>query len=61
VNRLRQRIGMVFQSFNLFPHKTAMENIMLAPMKVRGVDEETARERAAELVDRVGLTGQGNS
>jgi polar amino acid transport system ATP-binding protein len=61
VDRLRQRIGMVFQSFNLFPHKTAIENVMMAPTKVKGLDEEAAHERAAELIERVGLTGQGSS
>jgi ABC-type Fe3+/spermidine/putrescine transport system ATPase subunit len=61
VNRLRQRIGMVFQSFNLFPHKTARENVMLAPVKVKGISEERARERAEKLIERVGLSGQGDS
>jgi polar amino acid transport system ATP-binding protein len=61
VNRLRQQIGMVFQSFNLFPHKTALENVTLAPQKVRGLDETTARERAEELLDRVGLAAQSDS
>ncbi|WP_256289088.1 amino acid ABC transporter ATP-binding protein [Halobellus inordinatus] len=61
INRLRQRIGMVFQSFNLFPHKTALENITLAPRKVRGIDEETARTRAEELLEDVGLLEQGAS
>ncbi|WP_142859141.1 amino acid ABC transporter ATP-binding protein [Salinigranum halophilum] len=58
IDRLRQRIGMVFQSFNLFPHKTALENVTLAPRKVRGVDKTTARERADRLLDRVGLGNQ---
>jgi polar amino acid transport system ATP-binding protein len=61
VDRLRQRIGMVFQSFNLFPHKTALENVTLAPQKVRGVDKQTARERAERLLDRVGLSAQTGS
>jgi polar amino acid transport system ATP-binding protein len=61
IDRLRQRIGMVFQSFNLFPHKTALENVTLAPRKVRGVDKSTARERADRLLDRVGLGNQKNS
>jgi polar amino acid transport system ATP-binding protein len=61
VNRLRQRIGMVFQSFNLFPHKTAIENVMMAPKKVKGLPEDEATERAADLIQRVGLNGEGDS
>jgi polar amino acid transport system ATP-binding protein len=61
INFLRQRIGMVFQSFNLFPHKTALENVSLAPEKVRGVEESTARERAESLLERVGLEDQADS
>ncbi|MFB6090673.1 MAG: amino acid ABC transporter ATP-binding protein [Halobellus sp.] len=61
INRLRQRIGMVFQSFNLFPHKTALENVTLAPRKVRGIGEEQARRRAEELLEDVGLLEQANS
>jgi polar amino acid transport system ATP-binding protein len=61
INLLRQRIGMVFQSFNLFPHKTAMENVTLAPRKVRGVPDEEARGRAEELLEQVGLLDQANS
>jgi polar amino acid transport system ATP-binding protein len=61
INVLRQRIGMVFQSFNLFPHKTALENVTLAPRKVRGIDEETATARGEELLERVGLGAQMNS
>jgi polar amino acid transport system ATP-binding protein len=55
---LRAEIGMVFQHFNLYPHKTAVENIMLAPMKVRGLSKKKARERAIKLMDRVGLAGK---
>ncbi|WP_313691029.1 amino acid ABC transporter ATP-binding protein [Halorarum halobium] len=58
INRLRQRIGMVFQSFNLFPHKTALENVALAPIKVRGLREGEAHERANQLLERVGLGNQ---
>ncbi|WP_318568976.1 amino acid ABC transporter ATP-binding protein [Salinigranum marinum] len=61
IDRLRQRIGMVFQSFNLFPHKTALENVTLAPRKVRGVDKRTARERADRLIEQVGLGNQKDS
>ncbi|MGH2866662.1 MAG: amino acid ABC transporter ATP-binding protein [Solirubrobacteraceae bacterium] len=56
VSRKRAQIGMVFQSFNLFPHMTALENVTLAPMRVRGVDRKQARERATELMARVGLS-----
>ncbi len=55
VNALRRDVGMVFQSFNLFPHLTAAENIMLAPMKVRGMGKREARERAQELLVKVGI------
>ncbi|MGH2450827.1 MAG: amino acid ABC transporter ATP-binding protein [Candidatus Limnocylindria bacterium] len=55
VNRLRRDVGMVFQSFNLFPHLTAAENIMLAPMKVRGLSRAAARERALALLRKVGI------
>ena len=61
VNRLRQRVGMVFQSFNLFPHMTARENIMLGPTEVKGIPESAARERAEDLIARVGLEGQADS
>ena len=55
VNRLRKDVGMVFQSFNLFPHLTAAENVMLAPMKVRGLSKKEARERALALLAKVGI------
>src|SRR6266540_3564746 len=55
VNALRRRVGMVFQSFNLFPHLTAAENIMLAPMKVRGMSKAAARQKAAALLKKVGI------
>ena len=52
---LRRRIGFVFQAFHLYPHKTALENVLLAPVKVDGRDLEEMRARAAELLERVGL------
>ncbi|WP_217133074.1 amino acid ABC transporter ATP-binding protein [Leucobacter chinensis] len=55
VNRLRRKVGMVFQSFNLFPHMTVLDNIALAPMKLLGVDKATAREEAHELLKKVNL------
>ncbi len=55
VNEVRAEVGMVFQRFNLFPHKTALENITIAPLKVRGLSQEEADSRALELLDRVGL------
>ncbi|MFC7136663.1 amino acid ABC transporter ATP-binding protein [Halobaculum litoreum] len=61
INRLRQRIGMVFQSFNLFPHKTALENVALAPIKVKGVKRDEAEAEARDLLERVGLGAQTGS
>lgn len=54
-HKMRQEVGMVFQSFNLFPHKTVLENIMMAPMVVKNIKKEIARKTALELLDKVGL------
>jgi glutamate transport system ATP-binding protein len=56
--RLRADVGMVFQSFNLFQHKTVLENVTLAPMKVRRLSREEAVRRARQLLDRVGIGDQ---
>jgi glutamate transport system ATP-binding protein len=56
--QLRADVGMVFQSFNLFAHKTILENVMLGPVKVRKIATEQARERAMTLLDRVGVASQ---
>jgi polar amino acid transport system ATP-binding protein len=55
VNALRQKIGIVFQAFNLFPHMTVMQNITLAPRKARGLSKAEAESAARELLDRIGL------
>ena len=57
----RQEIGMVFQRFNLFPHLTAVENITLAPIKVKGLSKAKATARAIELLERVGLGDKGDA
>lgn len=56
--QLRADVGMVFQSFNLFAHKTILENVTLAPMKVRKTSKDKARTRAMELLERVGIANQ---
>ena len=58
--QLRAEVGMVFQSFNLFPHRTVLDNITLAPIKVRGIPRGQAEERAHELLARVGLEDQAD-
>ncbi|WML48536.1 amino acid ABC transporter ATP-binding protein [Neobacillus sp. PS3-34] len=61
INSVRQEVGMVFQQFNLFPHKTVLGNIMLAPLKVRSAEKAEAEKRAYELLDKVGLREKANS
>ncbi|MDY5059578.1 amino acid ABC transporter ATP-binding protein [Staphylococcus simulans] len=61
VNELRQKMGMVFQNFNLFPHKTVLENIMLAPKLLKHTDSAALKQEAQELLDKVGLSDKGNS
>jgi glutamine transport system ATP-binding protein len=61
INKVRTEIGMVFQQFNLFPHKTVIENIMMAPMKVRKIPAEKARAKGLELLRKVGLEDKANA
>ncbi len=55
VNKVREEVGMVFQRFNLFPHMTVLDNITLAPLKVRKMEKSRAEQNAQDLLDRVGL------
>ena len=59
--KLRANVGMVFQSFNLYPHMTVRQNITLAPMKVKGLDKATAEKVASELLERVGIPDKANA
>ncbi len=58
--QLRAEVGMVFQSFNLFAHKTVLQNVMLGPVKVRGIKKPEAEKRARELLERVGIASQAD-
>ncbi|WP_410208862.1 amino acid ABC transporter ATP-binding protein [Fusobacterium sp.] len=55
INKIRQKVGMVFQHFNLFPHKSVLENITMAPMKLKNMTQEEAEKKAYNLLDKVGL------
>lgn len=61
LNDIREQMGMVFQNFNLFPHKTVMENITLAPVEAKGKSEEAAIEQGKELLEMVGLSDKENA
>ena len=61
INKLRQKMGMVFQHFNLFPHLTILRNMTIAPMKLNGLSKEEAEKKAMALLDRVGLADRANA
>ena len=61
INDIRQKVGMVFQHFNLFPHLTILDNISLAPMKVRGLSKEESSQLALNLLEKVGLKNKAQS
>ena len=61
INKIREKMGMVFQQFNLFPHKTVLENLTIAPIKVKGISKAEAEKKAFELLERVGLTNKAKA
>jgi len=61
INKIRTEVGMVFQQFNLFPHKKVIDNIMLAPMKVRNIPADKARAKGMELLRKVGLEDKADA
>ena len=61
INKVREEVGMVFQRFNLFPHMTVLQNIMLAPVKVRHEPKEEAEKAARQLLERVGLADKAEN
>lgn len=56
INKIRQNLGMVFQQFNLFPHKTVLQNLTMAPCRLRGIPRKEAEERALVLLEKVGIS-----
>ncbi|ACA53783.1 amino acid ABC transporter ATP-binding protein [Clostridium botulinum] len=60
INKVREKMGMVFQQFNLFPHKTVLENITISPIKVKKLSEEKANEIAMKLLKKIGLEDKAN-
>ncbi|KMM36204.1 amino acid ABC transporter ATP-binding protein [Guptibacillus hwajinpoensis] len=61
INKVRQDVGMVFQHFNLFPHKTVLQNITLAPLKVKGENKDNSTKKALDLLEKVGLKDKSES
>ena len=61
INKIREKMGMVFQQFNLFPHKTVLENLTIAPIKVKGLSKSEAEKKAMGLLDRVGLSNKATA
>ena len=61
INKIREKMGMVFQQFNLFPHKTVLENLTIAPIKVKGLSKVDAEKKAMKLLGRVGLTNKAKA
>lgn len=61
INEIRADVGMVFQQFNLFPHKTVLENITIAPIKVRKKEKKEAEEKAYQLLEKVGLVSKADA
>jgi ABC-type polar amino acid transport system ATPase subunit len=60
INLIRQQVGMVFQLFNLFPHKTTLQNITMAPTRIKGINKKAANDMAYELLRKVGLVDKAN-
>lgn len=60
INQIRQNLGMVFQQFNLFPHKTVLQNLTMGPIKLRGLSKHDAEERALALLKKVGISDKAN-
>ena len=61
INKIREKMGMVFQQFNLFPHKTVLQNLTIAPIKVKGLSKAEAEKKAMELLERVGLSNKAKA